>query len=138
MPTSPENQAASPESARVDLSRLLVKAGGCRIALPFRSVREFCEVGRHVSVPGAAAWCLGLVQWRGRLLTLLDAGRIFGAAPSRPRYQVVLALDRVETALAFDEHPSLCGDEAPCDVLLDEERLRGLAQLQPGAAGGSR
>lgn len=135
MPSLPESHGGSTHPAPADLTHLHVRAGTRSIALPFRSVREFCEVGHRVPVPGAAEWCLGLVQWRGRLLTLLDAGRLFGTEPSRPRYQVVLSLPDIETALAIDAFLDLHGDDAPCDVVLEDEQLQTLAELQPGAAG---
>ena len=135
MPLPRDTPTLPTDASPADPTRLHVMAGGRRIALAFRSVREFGEVGRHVPVPGAAAWCLGLVQWRGRLLTLLDGGRLFGTEPSRPRYQVVLSLPDIETALAVDGFVDLCGEDAPCDVLLEDDALRGLDALQPGAAG---
>lgn len=116
------------------MTRLHVRAGGAHIAFDFDVVAEVAELGPTVAVPGAATWCLGLVQWRGRLLTLIDAGQVFGRGPATPRQQVVLAGLQVEAVLAVDELINVFGDDEPADVVVDRSTLARHPAFQAGAA----
>jgi len=116
---------------------LHVRAGDRRIAMPIEVVSGVGTPGPAVEVPYGAEWLLGLVQWRGRLLTLVDAGLLFGLRRSRAAKLVVMRNLNVETALAVDQ---IFGTDDPDDpeesaeVVLDAERLRSHAAFQPGAA----
>ena len=115
-------------------SCLLVEAGGRRLACAFPSVLEVGRFGQVTPVPGGSPWLLGLIQWRGRLLTVVDAGRLFGYQPSRAQRIVVLRGLRVDTALAVD---AILGTDDPggtADLVLDAEALSAHPALQPGAA----
>lgn len=128
------NIDGKPDEARQP--RLLALAGGIRLALDPEVLSEWCDLGPQVAVPGAAPWCLGLVQWRGRLLTLLDAGLLFGRESSRGRHQLVLRGLEVETALAVDEVLDLDPAGAPANVELGLEDLRRHPAFQIHAASG--
>jgi chemotaxis signal transduction protein len=113
---------------------LHVRAGDRRIAMPIEVVFEVGTPGPAVEVPHGAEWLHGLVQWRGRLLTLVDAGLLFGLRRSRAGKLVVMRNLNVETALAVDQ---VIGTECPdesAEVVLDAEMLRSHAAFQPGAA----
>ncbi len=114
---------------------LQLRAGGCQIALSCRLARavEQAAVPRAL-VPGAAPWLLGLIQWQGGLLTLVDAGRLFGSRPCLDgRFVVLKGLD-VDVALAVDEIlPPDEGCKAP-DLVLDQAALACHPAFQPGAA----
>jgi len=118
-------------------SCLLVEAGGRRLACAFSAVQEVGRVDHLTAVPGGSAWLLGMIQWRGRLLTVLDAGRLFGYRPCQARWLVVLRGLRVDTALIVD---AIVGTEDPdgtADLVLDAEALAAHPALQPGAAASS-
>ena len=128
----PPSDPPSPRPAAV--SELHVRAGGRRLALPFGVTQEVGPSMPFVRVPGAAPWLLGLIQWRGNLLSLVDAGMLFGTAPCRPTRLVVLRGLDVEVALAVDE--ILRPDDAtqPADLLLDRPALAVHPAFHPGAA----
>jgi hypothetical protein len=116
---------------------LLIEAGGRRLACAYSVVLEVGRIDSITPVPGGADWLAGLVQWRGRLLTLIDAGRLFGLRPTQGRWIVVLRGLRVETALVVD---ALLGTDDPggtAALVLDSEALAAHPALQPGAAAGA-
>lgn len=134
---TPPNTSTNADGSGSALACLHVRAGGARLALAFEAVQEYAEIGPWVPVPGARDWCLGLVQWRGRLLSLLDAGRLFGRAASSAGHQVVLAGLPIETVLAVDELVDVFPADEPADVHLDLAALRAHEALATGAAGGA-
>jgi hypothetical protein len=138
-PASGTGEAAPPpDDAPVPgASCLLVEAGGRRLACAYSAVVEVGRVDRITPVPGGAPWLAGLVQWRGRLLTLIDAGRLFGRCPSRARWIVVLRGLRVETALVVDAILGTDDKGGTADLVLDTEALAAHPALQPGAAAGA-
>ncbi len=85
-------------------------------------------------VPGGAEWLTGLIQWHGRLLTLVDAGRLFGSQATCSRLIVVLRGLRVEAALAVDAIIATDDTDGSADLVLDAEALAAHPALQPGAA----
>jgi chemotaxis signal transduction protein len=113
---------------------LHVQAGDRRMAIPFELVAEVGSPGPVVDVPHGAEWLLGLIQWRGRLLTLVDAGQLFGLRRSGGAKLVVLRNLNVETALAVDQVIGTENADVSADVVLDAARLQAHPSFQPGAA----
>ena len=111
---------------------LLTLVGGRRLVIDLDLVAAVDAVGPVARLPGPPSALRGVTQWRGRLLTLLDAGRLFGGAPCAGRQMVVLRGLAVETALAVDEivGPAPPG-ESPDDWFGADE-ARNLPALQPG------
>jgi purine-binding chemotaxis protein CheW len=71
------------------VSLLLFRVGDLRCAVPVRSVQEIVPVGAAARIPGAPENVEGLVNVRGRLVTVVDGRRILdrdvgarGADPS--------------------------------------------------------
>ncbi len=124
-----KNSADSPGS-----SCLLVEAGGKRLACAFSVVLEVGRVQQITPVPGGSVWLVGLIQWRGRLLTVLDAGRLFGYRPCQAKWLVVLTGLRVDTALIVDAIVGTDDRDGTADLVLDAEALAAHPALQPGAA----
>jgi chemotaxis signal transduction protein len=114
---------------------LLVSAGGARLSIDCRAVAEYGVPGGRTPVPGTASWLLGLAQWRGRLLTVVDAGLLFGGGPTRGASILVLRGLPCETALAVDQVLD-ANDEPPADLHLDAAVLTAHPAFQPGAACG--
>jgi hypothetical protein len=116
-------------------ARLHVTAGGIRIELGPDVVTEVLATGRIVRVPGSGpVWLAGLAAWRGRVVTLIDAGRVFGTGPAHGPWMVVLKGLPVDTALVVDGEPRLAGAEDVADLVLDRGTLAAHAALQPGSA----
>jgi hypothetical protein len=113
---------------------MLVRAGGVVLSIDLRSLAEYGTPGARTPVPGAAPWLLGLVQWHGRLLTVVDAGRLFGSAPVRGASILVLRGLACEMALAVDQALEP-GSEVAADVHLDAATFAAHPAFQPGAAG---
>ena len=103
------------------------------LSIDLRSLAEYGTPGARTPVPGAAPWLLGLAQWRGRLLTVVDAGRLFGSAPVRGASILVLRGLACEMALAVDEvlDPS---SETAADLHLDAAALAAHPAFHPRAA----
>lgn len=113
---------------------LHVRAGGRRLALPYEVTSGVGPAVPCVRVPRCAPWLLGLIQWRGGLLTLLDAGVLFGERPCRPTRLVVLRNLKVDAALAVDEILRPADAAQPADLVLDHAALAAHPALQPGGA----
>ena len=65
-----------------DLPRLLlVRVGGVRFGCPLADVREVVAARAGARLPGAEPWVVGLVNLRGRLLTVLDVARRLDLPP---------------------------------------------------------
>ena len=113
---------------------MLVLAGGVELSIDLRSLADFGVPGARTPVPGAAPWLLGLAQWRGRLLTVVDAGRLFGTGPVRGACILVLRGLACEMALAVDKVVR-SSSETPAKLHLDAAALAAHPAFQPGAAG---
>jgi chemotaxis signal transduction protein len=129
----------NPESKSTDLDEwalklLHIRAGDRRMAIPIELVAEVGTRGPVAEVPYGAAWLHGLVQWRGRLLTLVDAGLLFGLRRSRSTKLVVLRNLEVDTSLAVDQILGTEEPDEPAELVLDAERLRCHPAFQLGAA----
>lgn len=60
------------------LEHVVVRLGGCRYGL---AMPEVAEVGRPPSltrVPGLPEWVVGVANWRGRVLAVLDVRGLLG------------------------------------------------------------
>jgi chemotaxis-related protein WspB len=64
---------------------LLWSANDRMFAVDVRRVIEVCPVVRAQPLPSAPPWLLGLFDWHGELLPLLDAGVLTGGAAIEPR-----------------------------------------------------
>ncbi|MED5330621.1 MAG: hypothetical protein VX916_04965 [Planctomycetota bacterium] len=129
---SPPNPSFTPQ---IDPNASVqVLAGGIRITFDTNAVECVDDIGNPVVVPGATSWCCGLVRCGGRLMTLLDAGLLFGHRPCKARFLVVLKNLPVETALAVDQILVDGASPSEADVILNSETLRDHPAFQPGAA----
>jgi len=78
---------------------VLVRFGAARYALPMESVAEVVAVPAITRIPGSPDWLAGVVNWRGRVLPVVDPRALLGAdrnaLPSSARL-LVLSADGVE------------------------------------------
>jgi len=91
---------------------LLIEAGGTTWALPLESARALAPVGPPVPLPHAPPGLLGLVNLRGEVLPLFDAGALVGADRSGPAaHALVIVLEAGRAALAVDGPVRLAGGD---------------------------
>jgi chemotaxis signal transduction protein len=58
---------------------VVVRLGAGRFAVALDQVAEVGKVPTVTRVPGAPGWVAGVVNWRGRILAVLDLGALLGA-----------------------------------------------------------
>lgn len=74
---------------------VLFETGGHRIAIPVDVVREIVPARPYTALPGSAPYVLGLVNLRGRIVTVIDLG---------VRLRLRPAADRVDHSIVVVEH----------------------------------
>lgn len=99
------------EDAAVDpIDAVILRFAGARYAVDMSSVAEVVPVPPLTRVPRATAWLSGVVNWRGRVLPVLDLRPLVGATlsplPTSARL-VVLAEDDIEVGVVADMVPGL-------------------------------
>lgn len=100
----------------------LAACGDDWIALPPHTTLEIVEHPQSVAVPGAAPHALGLMQWQGRRIALIDAAVLLrGVSPrtTPPRYALVLALQ--PHAGAAVGHGAIALDALPESVTVSDD-----------------
>jgi purine-binding chemotaxis protein CheW len=109
----PVDSAAADAGEPVDA--VILRFAGARYAVDMGSVAEVVPVPPLTRVPGAPMWLSGVVNWRGRVLPVLDLRPLVGATlsplPTSARL-VVLAQGEIEVGLVADMVPGLLHCEA--------------------------
>ena len=124
-------------SARHRISAVILRFAGARYAVEMSTVAEVVPVPVLTRIPGGPVWLLGVVNWRGRVLPVIDLRPLVGAAlaplPTSSRL-VVLTVDDVEAGLVADMVPGLleCADDALAP--LPASVAQGIAELVRGVA----
>ena len=79
--------AAQETSADSDLGEesLVFRLGGDRYRLPVRCIREVQPFAAYTRLPGTPSFVVGLVNMRGRLLTVLDIRPLLNLTPAPPQ-----------------------------------------------------
>lgn len=99
------------------ISGVVLRFAGARYAVDMAAVAEVVSVPALTRVPGSPPWLSGVVNWRGRVLPVVDLRPLVGAPlaplPTSARL-VVLSVDDIELALVADLVPGLldCATEA--------------------------
>lgn len=95
---------------------VVVRFGGARYAVAMADVAEVVLVPELTRVPGAPAWLTGVVNWRGRVLAVVDLRSVVGAevipSPSSARL-VVLASEQAEAGLLVEAVTGLLAPDLP-------------------------
>jgi chemotaxis signal transduction protein len=84
---------------------VVVNLGVGRFAIALDQVAEVGKVPAITRVPGVPGWVAGVVNWRGRVLAILDLRQLLGvdAATSGPAARlVVLATDAATVGILVD------------------------------------
>lgn len=108
-PTSLADAAEADEHV-APIGGVILRFAGARYAVDMASVAEVVPVPVVTRVPGAPAWLSGVVNWRGRVLPVVDLRPLVGAPlsplPTSARL-VVLSEEDVEVGLVADMVPGL-------------------------------
>lgn len=122
-----------------DEQAVVLRMGASRFAVTLDAVAEVGPLLAATRVPGAPAWLVGVANWRGRLLPVLDLRPLLGTelAPLGPAARTVvvchagltvgLAVDAVEGT--GDLRPQV--DELPA-TLVGAELLAGQVPREDG------
>ena len=89
-------------------SGVVLRLGSARYVVPMAHVAEVVHVPRTTRVPASPGWLVGLANWRGRVLPVLDLRTLLGAEAvplATSARLVVLTLDEVEAGLVADQVP---------------------------------
>ena len=107
-PASANEHAADDDAAPID--GVILRFAGARYAVDMASVAEVVPVPVMTRIPGGPAWLSGVVNWRGRVLPVIDLRPLVGAAlsplPTSARL-VVLAEGDIEVGVVADMVPGL-------------------------------
>lgn len=97
---------------------VIVRFGGARYAVAMSCVAEVVAVPVTSRVPGCPRWLAGVVNWRGRVLPVIDPRSLLGTEltplPSSARL-LVLSVDGIEAGLIGEAVAGLleAGDTMP-------------------------
>ncbi len=135
--------AEQEQGAQVEL--VLVRLGNEVYGLDVQHVSDIRPVEQFTRVPRTPAWVAGVVNLRGRILSLLDLQRFLGLAggdgPAKP-YLVIVEAANMEVALLADE--VLAVEALPAGHIHDAagtlrgirpEYVRGVAERGQNGAG---
>jgi purine-binding chemotaxis protein CheW len=133
---------AAEEPATTGVDHVVIRLGGGRYAVCAPDVAEVVAVPTATRLPGTPAWVVGVGNWRGHVLPLVDLRSLLGLPvtplPSSARL-VVLAVDDVEVGLLAEAVAGLLEVPetlSPAPVTLSAsaaDLLLGLADSPAGA-----
>lgn len=110
---------------------VLLRFGASRYAVDMADVAEVATVPGVTRIPGSPPWLVGVANWRGRMLPVLDLRPLLGAAtvplPGSARL-VVVGRDDVAVGLVAEAVPGVydaaLGDLTPPPTTLGSEAAR--------------
>jgi purine-binding chemotaxis protein CheW len=114
---------------------LVVRAGAHRVAIPLEQAREILAPRPVTRLPGSAPWIAGLLNLRGRVLTVVDLDRRLGADAAVGPVVVVEGDGRVLglRVTAVEAVRMAEGEDQPVEPALSAEGVfRGLAPFPGG------
>lgn len=107
-PVGAVEHAIDDDAAPID--GVILRFAGARYAVDMASVAEVVPVPVLTRIPGGPPWLSGVVNWRGRVLPVIDLRPLVGAAlsplPTSARL-VVLAEGDIEVGVVADMVPGL-------------------------------
>jgi len=114
---------------------VILRFAGARYAVDMNTVAEVVPVPPTTRVPGGPAWLAGVVNWRGRVLPILDLRPLVGAPlspmPTSARL-VVLFQEDVEVGVVADMVPGLLDCDPESLAPLPATVAPGIAPLVRG------
>lgn len=118
MNSKPEKLAApSAAGAPTDVDRLRVRINGRNRVVPLTELDAVIDCPALSQVPAAPAWLLGVAEYKGRLLPVVDLATVSGdagaTAPTPGRQLLLLESAVQQLAFSVDEILSQAFDESP-------------------------
>jgi purine-binding chemotaxis protein CheW len=108
--TAPRSATDSDSPVEGPIAGVILRFAGARYAVDMNTVAEVVPVPPTTRVPGGPTWLSGVVNWRGRVLPVLDLRPLVGAPlspmPTSARL-VVLSQDDIEVGVIADMVPGL-------------------------------
>jgi len=108
--TAPRSATDADTPVEGPIGGVILRFAGARYAVDMSTVAEVVPVPPTTRVPGGPPWLSGVVNWRGRVLPVLDLRPLVGAPlspmPTSARL-VVLTEDDVEVGVIADMVPGL-------------------------------
>jgi len=127
--------APDPATPALPSAGLHVRAGGVVLEVPWELLVETGAAGPVTPLPGAPPWLAGLAQWKGRLVSVVDAGSLFGRQAGSRKWLLALRGLACEVTLGVDELIGPPRPGEPAEVRLAAAELAAHPAFQPGAAG---
>jgi purine-binding chemotaxis protein CheW len=93
LPTETQDETTGETADPAPVERMaLLEAGGHRFALGIERIREIIPSGPYTPLPGSGPHVCGLINLRGRIVTVIDLGARLGLEPSSalPEHSVVI------------------------------------------------
>jgi chemotaxis signal transduction protein len=133
--TEPEAVAVAESEPGVAPEAVVVRFGGARYAVPMADVAEVIPVPRVTRVPGTPTWLTGVVNWRGRVLSVVDLRPVIGdpmsPLPSSARL-LVLTSDIAEAGLLVEAVTGLLSPDRPAPEPVPATVAPAVAELVSG------
>ena len=137
----PAGSAALLDEAPEPERMVLFVVGEHRFAVPITRIREIIPARPYTPLPGSGAHVCGLINLRGRIVTVVDLGARLGLPPARriPDHSIVivehrgrlagLAVEEVARIVAVD--PASLADSAEVlrSLRIDRAYLRGVGEV---------
>jgi purine-binding chemotaxis protein CheW len=126
---------ATEESVAAPVSGVVLRFGGARYAVDMAAVAEVVPVPVITRLPGVPNWLSGVVNWRGRVLAVVDLRPLAGAEqaplPTSARL-VVLSHDELEVGVLADFVPGLLEARGEVVETMPATMATGIAALVKG------
>jgi purine-binding chemotaxis protein CheW len=123
------------ESVAAPVSGVVLRFGGARYAVDMSAVAEVVPVPVITRLPGVPTWLSGVVNWRGRVLPVVDLRPLAGAQqaplPTSARL-VVLSQDELEVGVLADFVPGLLEARGEVVETMPATMSAGIAALVRG------
>ena len=126
----------------VALERMvLFGAGGHRFGVPVGSIREVIQARPYTPLPGSGAHVAGLINLRGRIVTVVDLGALLRLPPSAavPDHSIVIvehrgklvgmAVEEVARITSVDPEALETSAETLRGLRIDRAYLRGIGEV---------
>ena len=140
--TDTENQAAALADPAAEPERMVLLAvGEHRFGVPIARVREVIPARAYTPLPGSGAHVCGLINLRGRIVTVVDLGARLGLPPVRglPEHSIVivehagrpvgLAVEEVARIVSVDPETLQTSAETLRSLRIDRAYLRGVGEV---------
>ena len=137
----PAGSAALMDEAAEPERMVLFVVGEHRFAVPIARIREIIPARAYTPLPGSGAHVCGLINLRGRIVTVVDLGARLGLPPASriPEHSIVivehrgklagLAVEEVARIVAVDPGSLADSAEVLRSLRIDRAYLRGVGEV---------